>query len=141
MRRLSCAKICWCLVFVFLSVTPHLAAISQADDQEGFQPFEQASADGQNLSALEVFKRRIVPIMNAKNPSSCSECHLSGMDLKQYSRPIQEETVASLRDSGLINVKHPINPDFSSSSAVSRTDPAWSLRRCGSRNMKRSSRG
>jgi len=58
-------------------------------------------------SSLAIFERRILPIMQAKNPSSCSECHLSGVDLKDYIRPTQDETFAALRDGGLIDVKQP----------------------------------
>lgn len=57
--------------------------------------------------SLAIFKQRIAPILQAKNPSSCSECHLSGVDLKQYIGATQEETFAALRDSGLIDVKRP----------------------------------
>ncbi len=58
-------------------------------------------------SALDLFRQRITPIMQAKNPSSCSECHLSGVDLKDYIGKTQEETFASLRDAGLVDVKKP----------------------------------
>ncbi|MDA1049460.1 MAG: hypothetical protein O3C40_03135 [Planctomycetota bacterium] len=58
-------------------------------------------------TALQLFKQRITPIMQATNPSSCSECHLSGVDLKQYIGPDQEATFASLRMSGLIDVDDP----------------------------------
>ena len=58
-------------------------------------------------SALDLFRQRITPILQAKNPSSCSECHLSGVDLKDYIGKSQEETFASLRDTGLIDVKKP----------------------------------
>jgi len=66
-----------------------------------------ATAGAEDNAALEIFQRRIVPILQAKNPSSCSECHLSGVDLKQYIRPTQEDTYASLRDAGLIDVGNP----------------------------------
>lgn len=56
---------------------------------------------------LQVFERRILPILNSKKPSSCSECHLSGVDLKDYIRPSQAETFAALRTAGLIDVKSP----------------------------------
>lgn len=58
-------------------------------------------------SALRIFQQRIVPILNAKNPSSCSECHLSGVDLKDYIRDDQVQTFAALRDGGLIDVQQP----------------------------------
>jgi len=57
--------------------------------------------------ALAIFRQRITPILSAKNPSSCSECHLSGVDLKNYIGGTQEETFAGLRDAGLIDVKNP----------------------------------
>jgi hypothetical protein len=57
--------------------------------------------------SLKVFERRILPILNSKNASSCSECHLSGVDLKDYIRPSQTETFAALRNGGLIDVKNP----------------------------------
>ena len=57
--------------------------------------------------SLQVFQRRILPIMNSQNPSSCAECHLSGVDLKDYIRPSQSETFAALRQGGLIDVDHP----------------------------------
>lgn len=58
-------------------------------------------------SALDLFRQRITPILQAKNPSSCSECHLSGVDLKDYIGKTQEETFASLREAGLVDVKRP----------------------------------
>jgi hypothetical protein len=63
-----------------------------------------ASADDE---ALALFKRRITPILRSANPSSCSECHLSGVDLKDYIGDTQEETFASLRSAGLINMQKP----------------------------------
>lgn len=58
-------------------------------------------------SALDVFQQRIAPILSAKNPSSCSECHLSGVDLKQYIHADQTQTFAALRAAGLIDVRQP----------------------------------
>lgn len=58
-------------------------------------------------SSLALFNRRILPILQAKNPSSCSECHLSGVDLKDYVRPTQAETFAALKAGGLIDTANP----------------------------------
>jgi len=55
----------------------------------------------------EIFERRIVPIFQSPNPSSCTECHLSGVDLKQYILPSHEQTFLSLRDQGLIDLRSP----------------------------------
>lgn len=45
--------------------------------------------------------------MKSSNPSSCAECHLSGVDLKDYIGANQQQTFAALRERGLIDVKHP----------------------------------
>jgi hypothetical protein len=56
-----------------------------------------------------VFERRIRPLLTAKDPSSCAECHLSGVDLKDYIRPTEAETFTALRQQGLIDLKRPEN--------------------------------
>jgi hypothetical protein len=54
-----------------------------------------------------IFERRILPILNSPKPSSCAECHLSGVDLKDYLRHNPYETFAALNDAGLIDLKQP----------------------------------
>lgn len=61
-----------------------------------------AASDGQT-----VFERRILPIFKSPNPSSCTECHLAGVDLKNYILPSHEKTFLSLRDQGLIDLANP----------------------------------
>lgn len=58
-------------------------------------------------SALAVFQKRIEPIWKSPKPSSCSECHLSGVDLKDYLRKDQAATFAALREAGLIDLQKP----------------------------------
>lgn len=57
--------------------------------------------------SLEIFRQRIVPILKATNPSSCSECHLAGVDLKDYIRDDHAQTFAALRTAGLVNTTAP----------------------------------
>lgn len=57
--------------------------------------------------ALDVFEQRIMPIFKSPEPSSCVQCHLSSVDLKQYILPSQEQTFVALRDKGLIDVQQP----------------------------------
>jgi len=66
-----------------------------------------ASVDDDSDAAFEIFRRRILPILSADKPSSCTECHLSGVDLKAYIRPSQPETFASLVAGGLIDIDQP----------------------------------
>ena len=48
-----------------------------------------------------------MPIFKSPNPSSCTECHLAGVDLKNYIHPSHEKTFLSLRDQGLIDLENP----------------------------------
>jgi hypothetical protein len=90
-------RIRWCVVSSIL-ILQGLQIVATAVEP----PRENGSTD-----ALALFKQRVTPILAAKNPSSCSECHLSGVDLKAYIRGTQEETFAALRDGGLIDMKQP----------------------------------
>jgi hypothetical protein len=54
-----------------------------------------------------VFEKRILPIFQSPNPSSCVQCHLAGVDLKDYILPSADATFRSLRDQGLIDLAAP----------------------------------
>lgn len=60
-------------------------------------------------AAQEIFNRRILPIFNSKEPSSCTECHLAAVELRDYIRPDQAETFAALWAAELIDVDQPEN--------------------------------
>lgn len=67
----------------------------------------EAGNNDQSESALSIFRKRVLPIFHAKKPSSCTECHLGGVDLKDYIHSDQEKTFASLVGAGLINTSKP----------------------------------
>ncbi len=54
-----------------------------------------------------MFEKRISPILQSPKASSCAECHLSGVDLKDYIRPTEQETFVALKSAGLIDVNRP----------------------------------
>ncbi|MEM9585971.1 MAG: hypothetical protein AAGA03_01715 [Planctomycetota bacterium] len=58
-------------------------------------------------SPLQIFEQRIMPIFRSPKPSSCVQCHLSSVDIKDYILPSHEETFVALRDAGLINLETP----------------------------------
>src|SRR6478752_3052637 len=58
-------------------------------------------------SPEKVFETRILPIFKSPNPSSCVQCHLAGVDIKDYILPSAEKTFRSLRDQGLIDLASP----------------------------------
>ena len=47
----------------------------------------------EDASPKEVFEKRILPIFKSPNPSSCVQCHLAGVDLKNYILPSHEQDV------------------------------------------------
>jgi hypothetical protein len=55
----------------------------------------------------EVFEKRLLPIFRSPDPSSCVQCHLAGVDIKNYILPSHEDTFVSLRDQGLIDLDSP----------------------------------
>ena len=63
--------------------------------------------DASETDPLQVFDQRIMPIFRAENPSSCVQCHLSSVDLKNYILPSSDATFVSLRDQGLVDLDHP----------------------------------
>ncbi|PQO36212.1 hypothetical protein DTL21_09870 [Bremerella cremea] len=60
-----------------------------------------------DISAEAIFQKRILPIFQSPNPSSCTECHLSGVELKDYILPTQQATFASLLKAGLVDRENP----------------------------------
>src|SRR5262249_7276421 len=70
----------------------------------------------------QVFQKRIVPIFQSPDPSSCTQCHLSGVDLKNYILPSSEKTFLSLRDQGLIDLKKPDDSKILRLIAMSEAD-------------------
>lgn len=80
-----------------------------ADAQES--PGEGASEKGtaSDAEALQLFEERIMPIFRSPTPSSCVQCHLSAVDLKNYILPSHTETFFALREDGLVNVEKPLD--------------------------------
>lgn len=91
---------------------PAVAAGSARVAGHGPRPRGSAQSGGSAAStgegtSLAVFERRIVPIFQSAKPSSCAECHLSGVDLKDYIRSTQQETFAALVAAGMIDRQNP----------------------------------
>jgi hypothetical protein len=73
--------------------------------------------------ANEVFEKRIMPIFKSPNPSSCVQCHLAGVDLKDYILPSAEKTFRSLRDQGLIDLANPERSKILTLISMGNSDP------------------
>jgi len=75
-------------------------------------------------SPARVFETRILPIFKSPNPSSCVQCHLAGVDLKDYILPSAEKTFRSLRDQGLIDLANPERSKILTLIAMGKGDPS-----------------
>ena len=58
-------------------------------------------------SASEIYARRILPIIESSDRSSCSECHLRGVELKDFLSSDAAATFSALRGRGWIDVTAP----------------------------------
>jgi hypothetical protein len=92
-----------CLVLLAVGCKPH------ADGPPPSPPAGPAPSGpaGGDLTPQQVFEKRILPIFQSPDPSSCTQCHLAGVDLKNYILPSHEKTFVSLRDQGLIDLDRP----------------------------------
>ncbi|MBI1249405.1 hypothetical protein GC197_16390 [bacterium] len=66
-------------------------------------------ADEPTTASQEIFNKRLLPIFQSSKPSSCTECHLSGVELKDYILPTESATFASLVKAGMVDMKTPAN--------------------------------
>jgi mono/diheme cytochrome c family protein len=93
---------------MILRVVVHRAAVialalnGVATCAPGGEPVKMGSGD-----ALAIFERRILPILKSPRPSSCTECHLSGVELADYIHADQGKTFAALVAGGLIDRQLP----------------------------------
>ena len=74
-------------------------------------------------SPESVFETRLKPIFDSPDPSSCIQCHLSAVDLKDYILPSSRETFLSLRAQGLIDTKRPDESKILHLIAMGDSDP------------------
>ena len=72
-----------------------------------FCPNPGLADDSSSIEALQLFEDRIMPIFKSPNPSSCVQCHLSSVDIKDYILPSHVDTFVALRESGLVDVESP----------------------------------
>src|SRR5687768_14717238 len=95
-----------CSELVMVKTSPTLAVLALSSML--WLPSSAAAEDASGQSeALALFEQRIMPIFRSPQPSSCVQCHLASVDLKNYILPSPEKTFVSLRDQGLIDLTHP----------------------------------
>jgi hypothetical protein len=75
----------------------------------------------------KVFDERIAPIFKSPNPSSCAQCHLAAVDLKDYILPSAKDTFLALRDQGLIDLEKPESSKILTFIERGKNDPRANL--------------
>lgn len=63
-------------------------------------------------TASEIYQRRVVPLLQSTNASSCTECHLQGVKLVDFLSLDPQASFASLRARGWIDVDNPSDSKF-----------------------------
>jgi hypothetical protein len=58
-------------------------------------------------SNTDVYERRIAPLLTDDRPSTCNECHLSGVDLSLYVKRSPCKTMACMVDQGVVDLDSP----------------------------------
>lgn len=90
----------------------------------------------EDTSPESVFASRIKPIFDSPDPSSCVQCHLSAVDLKDYILPSSVDTFLSLRAQGMINTDSPSESKILHLIAMGDSDPDALSRRIHAKNRK-----
>lgn len=93
-------------------------------------------AIGEEPSPESVFETRLKPIFDSPDPSSCVQCHLSSVDLKDYILPSSRETFLSLRDQGLIDTKRPSESKILHLISMGDSDPDALSKRIHAKNRQ-----
>lgn len=60
-------------------------------------------------SPTEIYQRRVIPLLQSSNASSCTECHLQGIKLEDFLTSDPKASFASLRARGWIDTEKPSN--------------------------------
>ena len=68
---------------------------------------DEGRLDACTQRSIAKYEERIEPILTDDHPSSCNECHLSGVDLSLFVRDTPCETMACMVSQGLVDLKAP----------------------------------
>jgi hypothetical protein len=60
-----------------------------------------------DAGAGDLFQRKIAPLLADDRPSTCNQCHLSGIDLKSVVSDSPCSTMACMVDQGMVNLQQP----------------------------------
>lgn len=94
-------------IFGLLAMSLTFVLAGQCFAEQPAPPPTKDSASTTGAGSAGLFEKRILPIFKSPKASSCTECHLSSVELRDYIQPTQEKTFAALVRGGLVDVKNP----------------------------------
>jgi hypothetical protein len=92
-----------------------LAACASSDAPPGDGSSDASASAGSSTgepvctpdAGLELYERRIAPLLADDRSSTCNQCHLSGIDLSLYVQATPCETMACMVDQGIVDLEAP----------------------------------
>lgn len=101
-------------VFLFVMLVVGSTACRAADDSAAPTDAGRTGPELDGSSSMcgagrgtDLYDRRIDPLFRDDQPSTCNQCHLSGISLRQYVRASPCETFACLVDEGIVDTQSP----------------------------------
>jgi hypothetical protein len=81
------------------------------DDGSSDESPSEGSSTGEPVctpdAGLELYERRIAPLLADDRPSTCNQCHLAGIDLSLYVQATPCATMACMVDQGIVDLQAP----------------------------------
>ena len=93
------------LVLFFACATKDPAPIETGNTCDDPAVEEVCTEDGQT----ELYARYIEPLVTGGQPSSCNQCHLSGVDLSMYVQDTPCQSMACMVEQGMVDLEDPAN--------------------------------
>jgi hypothetical protein len=84
-----------------------MACDAEPVEADAGDPPEPKSLSCDPISGQDLFQRKIAPLLDEARPSSCNECHLTGLDLGSFVRETPCRTMACMAEQGLVDLAQP----------------------------------
>ncbi len=102
----------WILLAGCGAVSPDALDARSGSSGEVDDGSDESASDGEPIectpeAGLELYERRIAPLLEDDRPSTCNQCHLSGIDLSMFVQASPCETMACMVDRGIVDLDEP----------------------------------
>ncbi len=93
--------------------TPYLGEVldastsADAEDSSTGEDTDEVELQCTPEAGLTLYERRIAPLLEDDRPSTCNQCHLSGVDLSLYLQDTPCATMACMAEEGVVDLESP----------------------------------